>query len=162
MEPYNHWEDFENGDSYEYESMDDDQAYDREFDEEFKRRFRKYKKQRLSKQELFGELSKFIGLFQSLEASKRTDWYVRFCEAMARGDKKYYVEVTDIDVLEAAQEVATEGPNGESYDEWIQEFAYREEPDNYSEIEFLKVLDTMGYFKDKLDLINNPQDILDL
>lgn len=161
MRPYDHWESFNNEDE-DYDPMMDDQAFDKDFDEEIRNRLGNFKKRKLTGNELFTELSKFIGMFQALNRTDQDSWYARFCAAMERGDRKYYVEVQDIDILEAAQEVATEGPNGDSYKEWLQEFGYRDEPDNYSEIEFFRVLDTMGFFKDKLDLIDNPQDILDL
>ena len=80
---------------------------------------------------------------------------------MATGKGKYYIEIEDIDVLEAAQEVATEGPNGDSYSDWVKEFTFRDD-DGDTLNEFFKVLDTMGYHKDQLELIDNPQDILDL
>jgi len=152
------WEDFENEDE-EFELQDDDQEYDDNLHKEIRNRLGEGRK--LSGNEIFSELSKFISLFQNAEKKIRNDWYIKFCEAMQRGDKKYFVEVRDISLLDAAQEVATEGPNGSSYKEWLGEFAMREDG-GYSEIEFFKVLDTMGYFKDQMDLIENPQDILDL
>ncbi len=158
MEPFNIWESFDNSDDEnEYDPIDDDNA----FDEAFINRMRFKKGKRITANEVYRELGDFIQELSKSSKQTQDDWYQRFCKIMLTGKGKYYIEIEDIDVLEAAQEVATEGPNGDSYDDWIREFTLRDD-DGYSLNEFFKVLDTMGYYKDQLELIDNPQDILDL
>ncbi len=158
MEPFNIWESFDNSENEnEYDPKDDDAS----FDEAFLNRMRYRKGKRISANEVYRELGDFIEQLSKSSSRQKDDWYEKFCRIMLTGKGKYYIEIEDIDVLEAAQEVATEGPNGDSYSEWIKEFTLRDD-DGYILNQFFKVLDTMGYHKDQLELIDNPQDILDL
>ena len=177
MSSWNPWESFFEDDE-DYVPMQDDLDFDEELAEEIKKKIEqsKYKYRRFERREFFkvtpeefiNNLDRFIEVQDMIENMKNKiskdksfDWYKEFIEAIEKKKKKYHLTVEDISLLEAAQEVATEGPNGSSYVQWLEEFRMREDG-GHSEIEFLKLLDAMGHYRDKLELIDNPQDLLDL
>ena len=177
MSSWNPWESFFEDDE-DYVPMQDDLDFDEELAEEIRKKIEqsKYKYKRFERREFFKvtpeefikKLDRFIEVQDMIENMKNKinkdnsfDWYKDFIEAIEKKKKKYHLAVDDISLLEAAQEVATEGPNGSSYVQWLEEFRMREDG-GHSEIEFLKLLDAMGHYRDKLELIDNPQDLLDL
>ena len=177
MSSWNPWESFFEDDE-DYVPMQDDLDFDEELAEEIRKKIEqsKYKYRRFERREFFKvtpeefikNLDRFIEVQDMIENMKNKinkdnsfDWYKDFIEAIDKKKKKYHLAVDDISLLEAAQEVATEGPNGSSYVQWLEEFRMREDG-GHSEIEFLKLLDAMGHYRDKLELIDNPQDLLDL
>jgi|TARA_B100000424_G_scaffold170212_2_gene131077 hypothetical protein len=177
MSSWNPWESFFEDDE-DYVPMQDDLDFDEELAEEIRKKIEKnkYKYKKFERRDFFKvtpeefiqNLDRFIQIQDLIEEMKKKvkgndsfDWYKEFIEAIEKKKSKYRLEVDDLSLLEAAQEVATEGPNGTSYEEWLDEFNKREDG-GHSEIEFLKLLDAMGHYKDKLELIDNPQDLLDL
>lgn len=156
MDPFDLWEDFDENEE-DYEIIDEDNA----FDEMFFSKMQFYKPKRISSNEVFRELGDFLESFAKANKKEKLDWYVAFCADMLNGKKSISFEIDDIEVLEAAQQCATEGPNSENYERYITEFLMKDDEQETLN-KFFKLLDTMGYYRDKLDLIENPQDLLNL
>ena len=157
MKGYDMWEDFDNEDE-EYEIQDDD--FD--FDTNFFNRLRHIRARRITTNEVINNLGDLFNEMSGIRKQEK-DWYEDFCEEMQKdyvpGDKVAF-EIEHLEVLDAVQLAVSEGPNGSSYYESIEEFNTYDD-DGETITNFLKLLDVFGFWSMKLDLIENPQDMLD-
>lgn len=156
MKGYDMWEDFENDDD-DYEIQDDDFDFDTNLFDKLKH----IRAKRITSNEVINHLGDLFDEMRGMK-NKQKDWYVDFCQQIEKehisGDKVAF-EIEHLEILEAVQLAVSEGPNGSAYYEAIEDF--QKYDDGKTVTTFLKLLDIFGFWNMKLDLIDNPQDILD-
>jgi len=155
MKGFDMWEDFEN--NSEDEEIQDD---DFDFDEMLFDKLQGSSGKLISAKEIVNGIGDLFSEMININ-KKSKDWYVDYCDKVDEGIESINIEITDLEILDAAQSVVSQGPNGDDYLEYIKQFESYDD-DGESLLVFLKLLDMFGYLAMELDLIDNAQDIIDL
>jgi len=138
---------------FEYEEIDEHEEMLRE-DEDLLRKI-------LGKKFNLPKRENFMDFIRDAQEYLENDWYRAFCKQKFKNadDLDVSFVVTDYEIYENAVLFAKGELSKDDYEQQLLHYIIQEDG---SDIEFLRLLDVMGYFDETLDGIENIDDLLNL